>query len=355
MYEAVRARDYYAGLTAAPFSPHAVSVCLLKRHATSPSPPQTPDAGLATGVALILVTVLIWGVQFPVAKSAFEHVDPFHLAFFRYAAAVLVLLAVLIFSEGIGALRFDRQAGMATIVGLVGMFGSPALVFSGLSITRPEVAAVIIAVQPSMTAVVLWVSRGRRPDGFSLLCIVVAFLGVFTVITGWSAAFLSRAGELIGNLLILLGALCWVIYTIASERFGNWSVLRFTSLTMLPGALAHLTLVTVLTALGVIATPAVGQWMAAAWQIAFLSVLGVLAAMLMWNAGTKRIGPLNAVLFINLIPVLTFAVRYWQGARFTWLELGGAALVVAALIANNLGMRARMRRERKVRRSELSD
>ncbi len=310
--------------------------------ARSPAASSVPaTTGTATGVLLVFATVSIWGLQFPIAKSAFEFVDPFNLALVRYGLPVCFLVSLLVYSEGIGSLRFDHRARQASVVGLIGMCGSPTLVFGGLSITRPEIAAIIIAIQPLLTAIVLWVLRGLRPDGFTLACIGLAFFGVFTVITGWSMAFASESKELLGNLSIFLGALCWVYYTITGDRFSDWSVLRFTALTMLPGAVGHIVVITTLTAIGVIHTPALDQWLAVGPQIVFLSLLGVLVAMLMWNGGTKRIGALNAMLFINLIPIITFAVRYWQGARFTWLEIGGAGAVVVALIANNLALRLR--------------
>ena len=310
-------------------------------HAAAPGQPATRH--LATGIALVFTTVVIWGVQFPIAKSAFAQVDPFHLALVRYGVPMCLLVSWLVFSEGLSSLRFDRRAGLATVVGVVGMCGSPALVFGGLAMTRPEVAAIIIAIQPVMTALVLWAIRGKRPDAFSLICIAVAFFGVFTVITGWSTELSGDPTELVGNAMIAMGAFCWVIYTISGERFSDWSVLRYTALTMLPGSLGHLCLVATLTVLGIVSTPTLAQWQAVAWQTGFLIFLGVLAAMLMWNAGNKRIGSLNAMLFVNLIPVVTFVVQYWQGARFTPVELFGAALVVAALIANNLALRARNR------------
>ena len=288
-------------------------------------------------------------MQFPIAKSAFEHVDPFHLALFRYGVPMCLLVSWLVFQEGMASLRFDRRAGSATVVGVIGMCGSPALVFWGLSLTRPEIAAIIIAIQPAMTAIVLWTWKGKRPDGFSLLCIAVAFFGVFTVITGWSTDLVAHPKELLGNAAIVLGALCWVFYTVSGERFADWSVLRYTALTMLPGSLGHLVLVAGLTTFGIINTPSLAQWQAVSWQAGFLAFLGVLAAMLMWNAGNKRIGSLNAMLFINLIPVVTFVVQYVQGARFTPVELFGAALVVAALLANNLALRSRAIKARRAR------
>ena len=59
-------------------------------------------------------------------------------------------------------------------------------------------------------------------------------------------------------------------------------------------------------------------------------------AVLTWNAAIGLIGPQNAVLFGNLIPVTTFVIEIARGYRPNAVELAGAALTVAALVANNL-------------------
>ena len=46
----------------------------------------------ATGVAFALVAVLLWGAQFPVAKSVFATVDPYHVSLIRYGVATLLLV-----------------------------------------------------------------------------------------------------------------------------------------------------------------------------------------------------------------------------------------------------------------------
>ena len=61
--------------------------------------------------------------------------------------------------------------------------------------------------------------------------------------------------------------------------------------------------------------------------------------MLTWNAAIGLIGPQNAVLFGNLIPVTTFAIEIVRGYRPGAVELGGAALTIAALVANNVLLR----------------
>lgn len=296
--------------------------------------------GMAGGIAMLLLTMLIWGTQFPIAKSAFEHVDSFHSAVFRYGVGVIVLVMLLLLREGVSALRMDQQGRDAALIGLIGMCGSPTLVFTGLMYSRPEITAIIVAIQPALTALVSWLVRGRRPATFSLLCILVAFVGVVTAVTRWDPTLLGASvTELSGNILVFAGCLCWVFYTVAGEDFRNWSVLRLTTITMLSGTAGHVVLLAALTLSGAIATASMSDWIAARYELLFLALAGVLVAMFCWNAGAQRIGPLNAMLFINLVPVITFIVRYMQGYRFHWLEVAGAVLVICALVANNLYLR----------------
>ena len=78
-------------------------------------------------------------------------------------------------------------------------------------------------------------------------------------------------------------------------------------------------------------------------QIAYLALPGAVVAVLAWNAAIDTIGPQNAVLFGNLIPITTFAIEIVRGYRPGWVEAGGALLTVAALVANSLRARAAAR------------
>ena len=49
------------------------------------------------------------------------------------------------------------------------------------------------------------------------------------------------------------------------------------------------------------------------------------------------------MLFMNLVPVVTFLVRYLQGERFSIIEYVGAAMVIVALTLQNLLMRRQRR------------
>ena len=64
-------------------------------------------------------------------------------------------------------------------------------------------------------------------------------------------------------------------------------------------------------------------------------------AVVSWNGAVVALGPQNATLFGNLIPVTTFVIEIARGYRPGRLELFGAALAIAALVANNVLTRRR--------------
>jgi drug/metabolite transporter (DMT)-like permease len=293
----------------------------------------------AQGALLVFVTVLLWGIQFPVAKDTFAVVDPFHVTAIRYVLGMAPLVVLLVWIEGPAALSYYGRFWPSAIFGVVGMCASPMLIFWGIALSSPEHAAIIVALQPSMTALADWALRGRRPGRFTLGCLALAFAGVVMVVTRGDPVHVFGKGELAGDIVVLLGAICWVAYTMATENFRGWSALRFTTLTIIPGSVANVALTAALVAAGWATFPGAAALASVWWQLAYLTLGGIVISMLCWNAGNQRIGPLNSVLFLNLMPVITFAIRAAQGARFEPAELLGAALVISSLVANNFYLR----------------
>lgn len=293
----------------------------------------------ATGVALALVAVLLWGAQFPVAKSVFATVDPYHVSLVRYGVATLLLAPIVALREGAAAFRYYGRAWPASLLGVIGMCGSPLLVFAGLQLTRPEHAAIIVSLQPSMTAIADWLLRGRRPARFTIACIATAFVGVVLVVTKGDPSVVLGKGELLGDLLVLVGAACWVFYTMGTERFRGWSAFKLTLLTLIPGSIGLAVATAALVAIGIARVPTPQALASVAGELTFLAIAGVLFAMICWNAGNQRIGALNSMLMLNLVPIVVFVIGFLQGQQFESVELAGAGLVIGALAANNLYLR----------------
>lgn len=302
------------------------------------------NSGFFIGLIAVATAVCVWGIQLPVAKDAFEIVDLYHMTAIRYAVPALLMLPVLALLEGRPSLSYRGALVPAVVLGVIGMCGSPLLVFIGMAMSRAEHAAVIVALQPSIAAIALRLLRGIKPANFTVACIALAFVGVVLVVTKGQLVLVDSPHQLAGDLMILLGAACWVVYTMGTSRFGGWSTWRITVLTMIPGAIATVLVTQVMVFSGHIDTPTLHQLNAVSWQLAYLTFIGVVFAMLAWNFGNRRIGPQNATLLINLLPVSTFVFRAIQGHRFEPIEIVGAALVVTALVANNLYLRTVYRR-----------
>jgi len=76
-------------------------------------------------------------------------------------------------------------------------------------------------------------------------------------------------------------------------------------------------------------------------QIVYFAIGTVVLGVLGFNASVKHLGPLNVMLMLNVIPVAVFGIEAALGRAFVPIELGGAAMVIAALVANNLYLRRR--------------
>ena len=280
---------------------------------------------------------------FSVAKRTLPHLDAFALGTVRYGIGVALLIALLVAVEGRQALRYEGRALAASAAGLVGITGFNLLIWIGLAFTRPEHASIVLALQTPLTALAVWLTRGQRPAWFTLGCVALAIVGVLLVVTrgepARALAELASGGELLGDALVLLGGISWVIYTLCAPVFRAWSPLRFTVLTCIPGAVGLLLANGVAIALGAASLPSFAAIGGVAWQIVYLSVGTVVLGVLGFNAAVKRLGPLNTVLMLNLVPIGVFAIEAALGRSFAAVELGGAALVIAALAANNLYLR----------------
>jgi len=307
-----------------------------------------PQSELFKGVAWALAAVLSWGPMFPIAKRMLEVMDAFSLASIRYLIGVTVFSVLLAAIEGRQAFSYAGRFPAAALLGVIGITGFNALVWLGLAWTRPEHATIILALQAPLAALAVWLLRGERPARFTLGCTALAFAGVLLVITrGDPLAALGGFGasrsELLGDLLVLLGGASWVAYGLGGQSFAGWSALRFTTLTGIPGAIALVALNAVVVAAGRAQLPdaevIVSHW----WQIGYFSLVSVVLGVFAFNAAVKHIGPLDTTLLLNLVPVTVFGIEAALGRRYTRAEIAGGALVVAALIANNLYLRRRRR------------
>lgn len=306
------------------------------------------------GVLFATTTAVVWGGQFVVGKSALESVDAFPLSTIRYAVAAALWLAVLAVLEGPGSLRLEGRGWRLFWLGSLGFAGFNLLAYTGLEHARPQSASLIVALGPLLTALVLWRRTRVRPSRATFALLGVALLGVALVVSEGHPASIVEGAVGWGDALVLAGVFSFVLYTLGAAELPELSPLRYTALTAALGwlTIAGATVVAVVS--GLVPLPTGSELWSITPQIAYLAIPGAFVAVLTWNAAVVSIGPQNAVLFSNLIPVTTFAIEIVRGYRPNAVELAGAALTIGALVANNLLLR-RSRREAHEEEPPLDD
>lgn len=285
-----------------------------------------------------LVAALCWGAMFPIAATALDHVDAVSMNLVRYAIASSGFLLLLLVVEGRGALGFDGRFGRLLALGTAGFAGFNILMNLGLTRTTPQGASLVVATMPLLTVLVRWVLQGTRPTRAQLGWAALAFFGVALVLTdGDPGALVQAAGA--GDLLVLLGALCWVRYTLGAGEVVGWSPLRYTAMSAAAGTLGLAVVALVALGAGWVTWPDGGDWSNAAPQVAYVVVFGALVAVLAWNEGVKRLGPADASLFMNLVPVVAFTIQVVRGTALSVVELIGVAVALTALVGANVASR----------------
>ena len=163
----------------------------------------------------VLVVMVFWAGNFIVVKGAIGILPPIGFTFLRYCIAAITLLVLLRWREG--TIRLPRGDVRAILLlGVIG-FGCYQILWPVALQTIPAGdSALLIATTPVMTALLAMAVGADTPNAIKLLGAFVSFAGVALVITAGQGLVLGVS--LTGDLLTLLAAACWAIYTVFGAR-----------------------------------------------------------------------------------------------------------------------------------------
>jgi drug/metabolite transporter (DMT)-like permease len=284
----------------------------------------------------LLIAAFGWGAQIPVLNELLARWDPYFLGAARYALAVPPLLAILAVVEPSGAILRPLRDGRIWLLGLaLGAFVP--LYTLGVAHADPNTAAIVGSTGPAVAAVVGWGCFGLPFDRSMVPAIVLAMAGgvLATYDPGAAGgAFDLRGGEL----LILLASACWAWYSLAAQRWlAQWSQLRISCVTMVPGTVVS---VVVYLAAALVGSadlpPAAPTGVLDIGFFAWMTFMAVIAGLLGWNYGVRQLGVVVASLFLNFVPAFTILITTLEGRPPTTMQLLGGALVLAGVLQSQL-------------------
>ncbi|OPA79165.1 EamA family transporter [Paenibacillus selenitireducens] len=302
---------------------------------------------IVIGSILCLIASMSWGAMFPVAHIALQQIDPFYFSFIRYFVVAVLLSVLLWMKEGKASFRLEGRGKTLLFLGTMAFTVYNMGVFLGQHLMGESgtiAASIMEVLMPMISIMVLWITTKKAPNKYTLTSVGIALAGALLVITNGKLAFFMMAGQhLVPLLLVFVGVLGWVVYSMGGSRFRDWSILRYSTLTCLLGSAVSFVIVALASAFHLLPVPTLDTILSIKYEMSFMILLPGLAALLCWNSGIKLLSPINGILFINFVPITTFVIMAFQGYQISSYEFFGTLLIIFALIRNNAYQRKTLR------------
>ena len=290
-----------------------------------------PETATATGSRVQQVGgpglfVLLWSTGFVGAKYGLPYAPPFLFLALRLAIAA-VLLAGLAATIGGARMTSRQQYGRAAVVGLLLHAGYLGGTFFGISRGIPAgVAAVIVSLQPVLTAVLAAGALGERPSPRQWLGLALGLGGVALVV-GPGIAGSSAPLPVSGVVSCLVALVSGTLGTVYQKRHGD-------GIPLVWGTAVQYGAATVALLAAAAATEDLSiHWTAhfvgaLVWLVLVLSIGAVLLLLLLLRRGTAA----GVSSLYYLVPPAT-AVEAWFlfGERVSGLSLIGIAVTAVGV------------------------
>lgn len=167
-------------------------------------------------VAAMVLSAACWGGATVASKGVLDHVPPFSLLVMQLGASLAFLWTLLLVS-GRGP-RFTRQAGIASLAGLL----EPGLAYAfgvyGLTLTSASNTSLIGTTEPLIIVLLAWVFLRQRTNVQGVLAILLAMLGVVLVSVFGGEGGLRSSSSILGDGLEVLATGFAALYVIITSR-----------------------------------------------------------------------------------------------------------------------------------------
>ena len=283
---------------------------------------------LVTALAA-LCTALAWSGSWITGKLAVASAPPLEISTLRFIIAAVVLAAIAL------ATRTSLGRGTLWPVVVAGIFGYcayNAFVFVGLTMAPASDGALIVPTTIPVLTAVAASFVGERLTATKIAGLAVASIGAALVIAAGQTGEAISSRRLGGDLLMLLGAGCWAIYTVLGTiALRTRSPLAIVTIAAPIGALC-------LVPLGFLENgyADVPAWNVTVWlNVLYLALVGSVASFILFYWVVRRVGAGVAAMTSYLVPVMTLAMAVvFLGDRPQPLQfVGGVVILVGVRLA----------------------
>ncbi len=165
------------------------------------------------GALSALIATSIWGGMYVVSDAVLDVIPPATFVLIRYLVALPVLLIWLRARRDRGIARSDW--GALAVTAVIGFGVSLLAQFAGTKLSTAAAGALITSATPAFIVLFAWWLLREQATGRQWLGLVLATIGVLIVsLLGDQPATDQAADPLLGNLLLIVAAVSWALYSV---------------------------------------------------------------------------------------------------------------------------------------------
>lgn len=294
-------------------------------------PPVLPRRALA--IVFALLAAAVWGVNYPAMKVALREMHPLAYTGWRFVLAAGLLLAEAA-ARREPALPPRREWRLAVLLSLAGVGLYQWFFVWGVARTSGFAAALLNATSPLFSALFAVLAGLERWTARAAAGSALAYAGVALFVSSGHA---TEGGSLAGNVLCLLSAATWAVYTVAAARLpGRLSPLQGQFATFVGGSVPLLAYCAPAMARQDYAAVSAGTWVI----LVLSAVLPLVVAIRVWTFAISVLGVGPTTSYGFLVPVIAgFSSALWTGETFGLEKLLSAAVVLVGLALTKSGRR----------------
>jgi drug/metabolite transporter (DMT)-like permease len=282
----------------------------------------------SSGTFLCLASATAFGAMAVLGKLAYDDgATVGTLLAIRFLLAAALFWALVLGGGAARELRAldGRDVAVGLALGACGYAIQAGCYFAALERIDASLLSLLLYTFPAMVAVAAFALGRERIDRRRLGALVLASGGLVLVVAGAGAGALDALGAALG----LSAAAVYTTYILVSRGIVGRVTPRLLSALVCTGAAASLTVGSV-----VLGELRPGELTAAGWGwLACLAVVSTVAAVSLFFAGLKRVGPTTASIVSTAEPVVTVLLAFLVfGELLGPIQLLGGALVLGAVL-----------------------
>ncbi len=259
--------------------------------------------------AQLLFAIVIWAVNYPLAKYGVLGLDPFVFNAIRYIVAAAVLVAPYVAGNSSWTPVLPEDRNKLFWAGFIANVIYQIFFIIGLSLTTAGNSSVLLSTSPLWT-IVIYTRLHREPIPVTMwLGMILSLLGVVLIIVGSGKKLAFGGHELLGDLIMITAAILWGLNNnLQKPVLVRYSPLQLSVILITIGAVG-------LTVLSIPAAVTL-QWSDVHWTYYAAAVLSGAFSIgignAIWSKGVQRIGPGPTAIYNNLVPVLALVMSYFM-------------------------------------------